>query len=78
MAKPIIATRVSDIPEVLDNCGYLINPGEPTTLANTIRYILNHPEEAHDKGKAARERCQQMYDIKILESGLQKLVEQVT
>ena len=78
MAKPIIATRISDIPEVLDNCGYLIDPMEPTELADAIKYILNHPEEALNKGKAARERCQRMYDIKILESGLQELVEQVT
>jgi len=78
MAKPIIATRISDIPETLDDYGYLIDPGEPTKLAEAIQYILNHPDEAFNKGKAARERCQRMYDIKILESGLRELVEQVT
>ena len=29
MAKPILATRVSDIPEVLGECGYLVEPNEP-------------------------------------------------
>ena len=77
MAKPILATRVSDIPEVLDNCGYLVEPGEPSKLAEAIKHILSHPDEACDKGKSARERCQRMYDIKILESGLRELVEQV-
>ena len=77
MAKPIIATRISDIPEVLGDCGYLVNPGKPTELATAIQYILNHPDEAFNKGKSARKRCQQMYDIKVLESNLRQIVEQV-
>ncbi len=78
MAKPILTTRVSDIPEVLGDCGYLVDPGEPSQLASAIQYILSHPDEAHGKALAARERCRQMYDMKNLESGLQKLVAQVT
>ena len=78
MAKPIIATRISDIPEVLDDCGYLVNPGKPIELAEAIRYILHHPDEASKKGRAARERCKHMYDIKILETGLREIVDLVT
>ncbi len=78
MAKPIVATYVSDIPEVLGDSGYLVDPGEPSQLASAIQYILSHPDEAHGKALAARERCQQMYDMKNLESGLQELVAQVT
>jgi len=77
MAKPIIATRVSDIPEVLEDCGYLVDPGEPSQLADGIQYILSHPGEAKAKGYAARERCKQRYDIHNLESGLRGLVEKV-
>ncbi|HJL73326.1 MAG TPA: glycosyltransferase, partial [Nitrospinaceae bacterium] len=78
MAKPIVATCVSDIPEVLGDSGYLVDPGEPSQLASAIQYILSHPDEAHGKALAARERCRQMYDMKNLESGLQELVAQVT
>jgi glycosyltransferase involved in cell wall biosynthesis len=78
MAKPIIATRVSDIPEVLGDCGYLIDPDNPQKLINAIQYILIHPEEAIKKGQAARKRCKKMYDISSLESGLSGLIEQVT
>ena len=77
MAKPILATRISDIPEVLGDCGYLVDPGEPVRLADAIQYILSHPDEARKKAVAARERCQQMYDMKNLELGLRDLVEQV-
>ena len=78
MAKPIVATRISDIPEVLDDCGYLVNPNEPTQLADAIKYILNHPDEAYAKGQSARERCQQNYDITNLQLGLRELVEKVS
>jgi glycosyltransferase involved in cell wall biosynthesis len=78
MAKPIIASRVSDIPEVLEDCGHLVDPSEPSQLADCIQYILNHPGEAKAKGYAARERCKQRYDMHNLESGLHELVEQVS
>ena len=78
MAKPILTTRVSDIPEVLGDCGYLTEPNEPSQLADAIQYILAHSNEAQKKGQAARERCQQMYDISNLESGLKELIERVT
>ena len=78
MAKPIIATRVSDIPEVLDGCGYLVDPNQPSQLVDAIQYILNHSDEARAKGDAARSRCRQKYDIHNLESGLSGLIEQVT
>ena len=78
MAKPIIATRVSDIPEVLEDCGYLVDPSEPSQLADGIQYIMSHPGEAKAKGYAARERCKQRYDIHNLESGLHELVEHVS
>ncbi len=78
MAKPILATRVSDIPEVLGDCGYLTEPNEPSQLADAIQYILAHSNEAQNKGQAARERCKQMYDMSNLESGLKELIERVT
>ena len=78
MAKPIIATRVSDIPEVLEDCGYLVDPSEPGQLADGIQYILSHPGEAKAKGYAARERCKQRYDMHTLECGLRELVEDVS
>jgi glycosyltransferase involved in cell wall biosynthesis len=77
MAKPILATRVSDIPEVLGDCGYLTEPNEPSQLADAIQYILAHSNEAQNKGQAARERCKQMYDMSNLESGLKELIERV-
>jgi glycosyltransferase involved in cell wall biosynthesis len=57
MAKPIVSTRVSDIPEVLGDTGYLVDPGDVEQLASAINHVFSHPEEARLKGKQARERC---------------------
>ena len=77
MAKPIITTPISDIPEVLGGNGYLIEPESPDQLAKTIEYIFSHPEEAHQKGKNARKRCQELYDIKEVEKELNLQIEKV-
>jgi len=57
MAKPIVSTRVSDIPDVLGDCGYLVEPGNVQQLAEAVNHVFNHPEEALRKGKKARARC---------------------
>ncbi|MDP7353542.1 MAG: glycosyltransferase family 4 protein [Desulfobacterales bacterium] len=77
MGKPIVATRVSDIEEVLGDCGYLVDPGEPAQLSDAIQYILDHPEEAQRRGREARERCKRLYDITVMEVRLRELIDTV-
>jgi glycosyltransferase involved in cell wall biosynthesis len=77
MAKPIVSTRVSDIPDVLGDCGYLVEPGNIQQLAEAMEHIFDHPEEALAKGKKVRERCIVHYDIKGLENKLLELVDKV-
>ena len=56
MAKPVLATRVGDIPEILDETGYLVDPGSPEQIADKIQWIFHHLEEASEKGKMSRAR----------------------
>ncbi|MEK9628491.1 MAG: glycosyltransferase family 4 protein [Nitrospinota bacterium] len=70
MAKPIITTPISDIPEVVGDHGYFIEPGNPDQLAKTIEQIFANPEVAKEKGKNARKRCQENYDLKNIEREL--------
>jgi glycosyltransferase involved in cell wall biosynthesis len=78
MAKPVITTSVSDIPEVLGGHGYLVEPGNPEELARTLQHVLDHPEEAKERGLRARERCIELYDLKVMEEKLQNLIEEIT
>lgn len=61
MAKPIVATAVSDLPEILAGCGIVVPPADPEALAGAIGRILANPEEARRMGRAAREKCIREY-----------------
>ena len=74
-AKPTIATNVSDIPEILDDCGWIVEPEDPEQLAETIKYALNHSGEALEMGLKAREKCKREYSGKIMEEKLIVLIE---
>ena len=78
MAKPIITTSISDIPEVLGGHGYLIEPGNSEQLANTIKFIFANPEEARLKGQNARKRCRELYDLKVIEKELTSQIKKLT
>jgi len=70
MAKPIISTRVSDLPEILDGCGWIVEPEEPEELAQAIRYVFDHPEESEEKGWRARKKCIEKYSWDAMERTL--------
>ena len=67
MAKPIVATAVSDIPTILDGCGAVVPPGDIEMLADRIRYVLDNPGEAAQLGMAARHKCVRDYSWEAME-----------
>jgi len=67
MAKPTIATNVSDLPLILDNCGWITKPGDLEQLADTIKYVLKNPEEAEEIGQKARQKFIKEYSWDALE-----------
>ncbi len=67
MAKPIIATRVSDLPEILDSCGWIVEPENPKQLTKTIQYVLSNPKEADKMGQKARQKCIEKYSWDAME-----------
>jgi glycosyltransferase involved in cell wall biosynthesis len=75
MAKPILATRVGDIPQILGDTGYLVDSEAPDQLAETIQWIFQHPEEARAKGIAARERCVQHHSIDAMAATLSTVID---
>jgi glycosyltransferase involved in cell wall biosynthesis len=77
MAKPILATRVGDIPEILGETGYLVEPSSPEEIAKTIQLIFQDMEEANEKGKMARERCIKYYSIDAMANVLSDLVSKL-
>lgn len=75
MAKPILATQVGDIPEILGETGYLVEPGSPEQIAQTLGRIFDHFEEAQAKGWKARQRCIENYSIDAMAVILQEVIQ---
>lgn len=66
MAKPIISTAISDLPEILRDCGIVIGPGDIEALAKNIRFILANPWIGRMMGKKARKKCIELYNYEAM------------
>ena len=75
IVKPIVASRLRDIPSTIENCGYLFKPGNVDDLARVITHILDHPEEARQKGERARQRCIENFSWNAVENRLIEIFE---
>lgn len=75
MAKPVLATRVGDIPEILGNTGFLVEPNSPEQIAKAIENIFENFEAAQEKGWQARQRCVQSYSIETMAATLAQLLD---
>ncbi|MEB3215659.1 MAG: glycosyltransferase family 4 protein [Nostocales cyanobacterium 94392] len=74
MAKPILATRVGDIPDILGEAGYLVDSSSPEQIADKIERIFQNFASAIEKGKIARERCIKYYSVDTMASNLSKIM----
>jgi glycosyltransferase involved in cell wall biosynthesis len=75
MAKPVLTTRVGDIPEILGNAGYIVEPSAPAELATQIQWIFDHWDEATANGRQARARCVEYYSTDAMTTILSEVVE---
>lgn len=77
MARPIVSTPVSMIPEILDGCGILVPPGEPRALRTVLATLLADPERARELGRRARARCIERYSFAAARAVLIPLVDRL-
>lgn len=64
--KPVIATNVGGIPELVnDQTGILVNPEDPVGLAEAINKLLEDKELREKMGENAREQSMQYASIEI-------------
>lgn len=63
MARPVVATRVGGLPEVVvhQQTGLLVERDDSQALAEAIASLLAHPERATQMGQAARHRAQEVF-----------------
>jgi glycosyltransferase involved in cell wall biosynthesis len=56
LGKPIVASTVGGIPELVGDAGLLVRPGDPSSLAEAICEVLGNPSLARSLGAAGRQR----------------------
>jgi len=74
MAKPILATKVGDIPSIIGETGYLVEPSSPEEIAEKIQLIFDDFATATAKGIAARERCVKYLRIENMATILEEII----
>ncbi|MBH8572995.1 glycosyltransferase family 4 protein [Nostocaceae cyanobacterium CENA369] len=74
MAKPVLSTRVGDIPEILGDTGYLVEPACPEQIAEQIQSIFQDLDLANARGMKARQRCIDKYSIEAMASTLKSVI----
>ncbi|MDF5732269.1 MAG: glycosyltransferase family 4 protein [Rhizonema sp. PD38] len=74
MAKPVLSTRVGDIPEILSDTGYIVDPASPEAIAETIQLIFQDLDSANERGAKARERCVEKYSTETMAATLSEII----
>ncbi|MTJ11704.1 glycosyltransferase family 4 protein [Anabaena sp. UHCC 0187] len=77
MGKPILATKVGDIPSILAETGYLVDPSSPEQIADQIQLIFADLEQAEERGKKARVRCVEKYSLETMASTLNEVISRL-
>ncbi|GBC84985.1 GDP-mannose-dependent alpha-(1-6)-phosphatidylinositol monomannoside mannosyltransferase [bacterium HR11] len=74
---PVIASAVSGIPEVIQDgiTGFLVPPGDEEVLAERLRWVLEHPQEAEAMGHRAREFACKFFSPEAYLAGYRRLFE---
>lgn len=79
MSKPVIATRVGGIPEIIedDKTGMLVPAKDPVLLAKAIKFLLDNPDTRESISLAASKSVEARFNLKDMISSYQRFYESV-
>lgn len=77
--KPVVATRVGGVPEVVihGETGLLVPPKDPPALAEAIIELLGDPKRAEEMGKAGRDRVKKEFGLDRMIREMEGLYEEL-
>ena len=78
-ARPVVASRVGGIPEVVrdDQDGILVPPYDPKSLADGIVRLLDQPQQRVMMGDRGRRRAEEVFGLRVHGQALHGVYERV-
>jgi len=79
MAKPVVATQIEGISEVVEHgkTGILVPPEDPRALAEGIIALLRDRDTARRMGQAGRKRVEEKFSVEEMVKRTQEVYEGV-
>jgi len=76
---PVIASNFPLWKEIVEgnNCGICVNPLDPKEIANAIKYLIDHPDEARAMGENGRRSVLEKYNWEKESEKLIRLYEEI-
>lgn len=77
--KPVVAYAVGGIPELVEDgvTGFLVDRGNVEVLAECVEYLLEDERAAQQMGEAARERCEEAFNLENMVHGYIEVIEEM-
>lgn len=78
-AKPVVATRVGGVPDIVRDgeTGFLVEPRDPDAFAEAIARLLRDPARAEQMGRAGREVRQRDFSFEGMMGKIEDLYEEL-
>jgi len=75
MEKPVVASRVGGIPDLLEHGinGFLVKPGNVEELTEALKKILTDKRLAESMGKQGRKKIREQFSADVMAQSIQKL-----
>ena len=75
MGKPVVATNVGGIPEVVaqGQTGFLVAPRDPKAIADRVLSLCQDSTRRHEMGKAARARVENNFTVQAITAKLEDI-----
>lgn len=74
MGKPVVATRVADLPALIEGAGWVVPAGDQAALTAAIGHALDAPEERTRLGQAARRRAVREFSRPVCAAHVQSIL----
>jgi glycosyltransferase involved in cell wall biosynthesis len=79
MSRPIVATEVGGVPDIVlaGETGLVVRPADPLALADAVRALLDDPARAARLGAAGRARAESTFSLGAHVDGVERVYDEV-